>query len=284
MGIETHDPGKLRITVIIAVRNGAKTLQRALDSVFEQTYEHIELVVMDGASTDGTQAILERNSASIAYWESEPDRGLYHAWNKALDHATGDWICFLGADDRYHAPDVMARIATALATDDGRHRVAYGTIVVVSEDGLVARPVGRPWDAARRRRFLRGKIMPHPATFHHRTLFDRHGRFDERFRIAGDFEFLLRELLDNDPLFIDVLVTEMSAGGLSNRRSTYSLLLRERHRAMYAHGLDKAPAWRSGRLIRQLCKAWISHHVGQRTATRVGETYRFIARKLTRRR
>ncbi len=107
-------PGLPRISVIIAVRNGAGTLQRALDSVFEQTYDDIELIVMDGASSDGTQAILERNAARIAYWRSEPDGGIYQAWNKALDHVTGDWICFLGADDRFHASDIVASVAAAL--------------------------------------------------------------------------------------------------------------------------------------------------------------------------
>ena len=94
-------PARLpRISVVIAVYNGAQTIQRALDSIFEQTYRDLEVVVIDGGSTDGTQAILEHNASQIAYWVSEPDRGVYNAWNKALDHVTGDWVCFLGADDR----------------------------------------------------------------------------------------------------------------------------------------------------------------------------------------
>ena len=119
---DRHSPPP-RITVIIAVRNGAATLQRALDSVFEQTYADTELIVMDGASTDATPAIVERNAARIGYWVSEPDTGIYDAWNKALGHVTGDWICFLGADDRLHAPDVLERVAAALVADGGEHRV-----------------------------------------------------------------------------------------------------------------------------------------------------------------
>ncbi|HEY5435219.1 MAG TPA: glycosyltransferase family 2 protein, partial [Candidatus Limnocylindrales bacterium] len=186
-----------RISVIIAVRNGTKTIQRALDSVFEQTYDDIGVVVMDGASTDGTQAILERNTARIAFWRSEPDGGIYQAWNKALDHVTGDWICFLGADDRYHASGAMAAIAEALVADQLQHRVAYGSVHVIRPDGSVDRVAGFPWDDARRRGFLKGRMIPHQAAFHHRSLFERHGRFDERFRIAGDFELLLRELVDH---------------------------------------------------------------------------------------
>ena len=78
------------ITIVIAVFNGAKTLERAIESVARQTYPYKELIVMDGGSTDGTVEILKRYGATIKYWESKPDRGIYHAWNKALDHAEGE--------------------------------------------------------------------------------------------------------------------------------------------------------------------------------------------------
>ena len=255
-----------RITVIIAVRNGAKTLQRALDSVFEQTYADIELVVQDGASTDGTQAILERNTARIAYWRSEPDRGIYQAWNKALDHVTGDWICFLGADDRFRTPDVMVRVAAALAEDEMRHRIAYGDMDKILADGSIRHRVGAPWDDARRARFRRGFMIPHPSTFHHRSLFDMAGRFDETFVIAGDFEFLLRELLDHDPLFIPVVVTDMTAGGLSDRPSSAYRVPWEVHRARYLHSLVPTPPWRSRRLARQMASIWIARNIRPRLA------------------
>jgi glycosyltransferase involved in cell wall biosynthesis len=255
-----------RITVITAVRNGSATLQRALDSVFEQTHDRVELVVMDGASTDGTQAILERNAARIRYWESAPDRGIYHAWNKALAHATGDWICFLGADDRLHSPEVLADVAAALAADEGRHRVAFGDLDKYRPDGSVSHRTGRRWGKKRRQAFRRGVMIPHPSTFHHRSLFEEHGPFDERFVIAGDFEFLLRELLRHDPLHIPVTVADMSPGGLSDRPSTRPLLLREVYRARYMHGITKEPPWRSKRLHWDLSRLWVRQHLTPRVA------------------
>ena len=135
------------MSVVIAVRNGAATLQRALDSVFEQTHPAVELIVMDAASTDGTVQILERNASRIAYWESEPDRGIYHAWNKAIDARDGDWICFLGADDRYHAPDALAAMAAALEVDAGEHTVAYGVLEKHGPNGASGAR-GSPWDTA----------------------------------------------------------------------------------------------------------------------------------------
>lgn len=83
-------------SVIVAVYNGAKTLQRCIDSVSNQTYPQKELIIIDGGSADGTVDILRVNNDKIAYWKFKPDRGIYHAWNKALDHVQGAWIYFWG--------------------------------------------------------------------------------------------------------------------------------------------------------------------------------------------
>ncbi len=205
---------------------------------------------MDGASTDGTPAIVERNATRIGFWVSEPDTGIYDAWNKALGHVTGDWICFLGADDRLHAPDVLERVAAALIADGGEHRVAFGDLDRYLLSGAVSERRYQPWAGGRRRRFRRGEMIPHPATFHHRSLFDDYGPFDARFAIAGDYEFLLRELLAHDPLHIPVVITDMGAGGVSERPAMRYVLTREVYRARYMHGIVKTPPWRSPQLYR----------------------------------
>ncbi len=98
------------ISIIIAVLNAEKTLRQSIGSISKQTYSNWELIVIDGGSTDGTINILNNNSKSIAYWESKPDKGIYHPWNKALSHANGDWIYFLGDDDFLCENDVLDRI------------------------------------------------------------------------------------------------------------------------------------------------------------------------------
>jgi len=111
-------PRKLKapvITIIVAVRNGERTLQRCIDSVTAEGYANKELIVFDGASTDGTGQILQANNDKITYWKSEADRGVYHAWNKALDRASGEWICFLGADDAFANRGMLASLAPRLA-------------------------------------------------------------------------------------------------------------------------------------------------------------------------
>jgi glycosyltransferase involved in cell wall biosynthesis len=107
------------VSVVVAVFNGVDTLQRALDSLFAQTYRDWELVVIDGGSTDGSVAILERASDRISYWVSEPDRGIYDAWNKALSRLRGQWVVFLGADDYLADRSVLARANGAPPSDGG---------------------------------------------------------------------------------------------------------------------------------------------------------------------
>jgi glycosyltransferase involved in cell wall biosynthesis len=246
----------------VAVRNGASGIQGALDSVFGQAYPNVEVVVMDGASTDGTQAVIERNADRIAYWESEPDRGVYHAWNKALDHVSGDWIAFLGADDRYRVPDALAAVAGAIVADRVRHRVVYADLDKHYQDGRATYEArGKGWTERRSRRFRQGIMLPHQATFHHVSMFTDLGRFDERFRIGGDYEFLLRELLDHPPLHVPLVVADMAGGGLSADRAA---LARERHVARRMHGLVRAPSWASRSLYLELAGIWRDVHVRPR--------------------
>ena len=270
-------------TVIVAVRNGASTLQRALDSVIEQTYGGIEIVVMDGASTDGTQAVLERNAAHIAYWESKPDRGVYHAWNKALDHATGEWIMLPRRRRPVPRRGVFGRIATVLAADGGapsrRLRVPRQDPAGRNGRALDDRSMDRrPTTALPARR-----DDPAPGDLPSPLAVRAHGRFDESFRIAGDFEFLLRELLTDDALFVPELIVDMTGGGMSDLPKYEYLVQREVYRARYMHGIVTAPPWRSAPLYRRLAQIWLKQTFGRETAKTAKRWYRSVARRLRRR-
>ena len=97
--IAAGDHTKPVISIIIATYNVANTLQICLDSIYAQIYPGIQILIIDGDSTDGTQAIIKANANRIFYWKSEPDGGIYYAMNKGLKKATGDYFYFLGADD-----------------------------------------------------------------------------------------------------------------------------------------------------------------------------------------
>jgi hypothetical protein len=224
------------ISVIVAVFNGRATLQQCIDSFAQQTYPNRELIVIDGGSEDGTVDLLKANREKIAYWISEPDRGIFNAWNKGLVQAKGEWICFLGADDYLWDTRVLEQMAAQLVDLPPDIRVAYGQIMMLSAEGQPLHAVGAPWQEARES-FMQYMSIPHPAVMHRSSLFERHGKFDESFRIAGDYEFLLRELKTGEAVFIpDIIVTGMRAGGISMHSGNALRALRELGRAQRMHG------------------------------------------------
>lgn len=225
------------ISVVIAVYNGATTLQQCLDSVIQQTYAHVELIVIDGGSTDGTVDLICANAQRMAYWISEPDRGIYNAWNKALAKATGEWVCFLGADDYLWDAQVLAHMAKQLTMLPSDIRVVYGQIMLLNGQDSKLYAVGESW-ANVRSRFRQLMSVPHPAVMHRRSLFLEHGNFDETFRIAGDYEFLLRELKTKDAFFVQgIVMTGMRSGGVSSDPVNTLLGLREVRSAQIKNGI-----------------------------------------------
>lgn len=225
------------VSVVVATFGSMETLDCCIDSIARQTYSHKELIVIDGGSTDGTVEILKRNSERISYWISEPDRGIYHAWNKALLRARGEWICFLGADDHLWDKHVLTRMAGALANLPPDIRVVYGQIMLLNKSGERLYAIGEPWERLKQQ-FLRSMCIPHPGLMHRRSLFEQHGGFDESFRIAGDYELLLRELQTADAVFLQELVTVgMRQGeGESSHPASTLRVLRETRRAQQMHG------------------------------------------------
>ncbi len=224
--------GGPRITVAVAVLNGATNIQRCFDSVANQTYRDKELIVIDGGSTDGTLEILRANADRIAYWESEPDRGIYHAFNKAIDRATGDWIYFLGCDDRFWDSNALEKIAPRLRDAYPRYRLAFARAACVRPSGKVIEIRGKPWE--------HGKQLPPGgmATIFHRQLFARNGGFDESYRIAGDVELVLRELKSAEGLYLpDILLTAVELFGMSSSPKYIPARIEERRRALRKHGM-----------------------------------------------
>ena len=230
------------VTVIVAVYNGVQTLQQCLDSVLQQTYQQIELIVIDGGSTDGTIDLLLKNSQQIRYWISEPDRGIYHAWNKALAQATGDWICFLGADDFLWNEQVLSRVVVQLAQVPEAINVVYSQTSLLGADGGVLYSIGEPWPQVKDR-FKQLMCIPHPSVLHRSRLFKNSGGFDESFQIAGDYELLLRELKDKDAFFMpSIIFSAMRQGGISSALGNTSSALREVRAAQRKNGLQW-PGW-----------------------------------------
>jgi glycosyltransferase involved in cell wall biosynthesis len=197
-----------RVSVVVAVFNGARTLERCIESIESQTYPEWELIVMDAASTDGSVGILEKHDPSIRYWESRPDRGIRHAWNKALERAKGDFVSFLGADDYFANAESLTRLAAA--TRAGVDLVCC-RVMLVDEHGNAQREIGEPWNWKRMKQFQR---VAHHGMLQRKDLFAQVGAFDEEFTVVGDYEWLLRLGPAAGAAFVDeVLVCAESLGG-----------------------------------------------------------------------
>lgn len=207
------------ISVIVAVYNGSKTLQRCIDSISNQTYSNKELIVIDGGSTDGTIDILIANDDKITYWKSESDDGIYNAWNKALEHVSGDWIYFLGSDDYLWESSVFEKLIPHMIEAESQNmRMMYGQVAMVTKKNEISYIEGVPWEYIWRNIIVDGICtFAHQGMFHHHSLFEIYGTFDESFKIIGDYELIVRAFKKGgDALFVDgVIVAGMQTGGIS---------------------------------------------------------------------
>lgn len=230
---------KPQITIIVAVYNAQLTLQQCLESITQQTCRSIELIVIDGGSSDESVPILKRNVSLIDYWISEPDRGVYHAWNKALQHAKGEWICFLGADDYFWDKHVLTRMLDLLGQVPPNVNLVYGQVMLLTTAGKPIYPIGQALEDTGAQ-LAQMMCIPHPGSMHRRSFFEKHGVFDETYRIAGDYEMFLRAFVGNESqaLFIpDFVTVGMRHGGLSSNPHNSLVALREMRNAQKKHGV-----------------------------------------------
>lgn len=181
-----HDAtgGETRLTVVTVVRNGGRFLAQTVDSVLNQTFPGIEYVVIDGASTDGTLAIIESYDSDIDYWLSEPDSGIADAMNKGISRSRGEYILCLHADDYLSSNDA---VEVALAKMKGKPEIAAFAIDYVSKGRHFTRV---PRGFGPLLNFKTG--LYHQAVLCRRGLFDELGAFDTTLSIAMDYEFWLR--------------------------------------------------------------------------------------------
>lgn len=242
-GLMRSNPDKPLISIITATYNAARFLPDTIGSIRAQSYPNIEWIVIDGGSTDPTLDLLKASDDVIDYWLSEPDCGIYSAWNKGLAQAKGEWICFLGADDYFWDAHALANMSEQLEKMPSSVLVAYGQVMLVNAEGLEIHVFGEPWENVKQR-FKQVMCIPHQGTMHRRSLFERYGKFDESFSIAGDYELLLRELKSADARFIPgiILAAMRQGGGISSDPENSLVVLRESRRAQRKNGL-RFPGW-----------------------------------------
>lgn len=224
------------LSIIIATYNAGHTLERCLQSILSQDYKDIEILIQDGGSKDNTQTIVDTYRDNIAFFATSVDNGIYDAWNRAIPYCRGEWISFIGADDYFIDRQVLLHYSLYLKQIHSKHKIVYGINHIVNYKGDRLYTVGQSWSEVEKQ-FQHTMCLPHPGLMHHRSLFDQIGLFNDSYKIAGDYELLLRAIKVQTPEFWPNVVCATPIGGISTLPVNNIRCLIEIHRAKKQHGI-----------------------------------------------
>jgi glycosyltransferase involved in cell wall biosynthesis len=264
-----------KISVVVAVIDAVTCLKHCVESIIEQGYRQKEIIIIDGGSEDGTVDLIKSYAHKIDYWESKKDRGICHAWNKAIEKVSGDWVLFLGADDWLWAKDTLENVALRVSNAPQNQLLFYGNAIGVLADDTKVGPLAQPWSY---RKFLRGGMLfSHQGVLHSKELFRKYGCFDESLKIAGDYEFLLRVVRDSPPIYLqDIIITGVSLTGMSHEDDNSLLLYEEYVKAQRKNGLH-SPL----NLKWCLFKSWVKQLLLRKVNVRLMSSLLMFYRKAT---
>ncbi len=232
----------MKISIITPVFNRADTVEDCIRSVLNQRYNDIEYIIVDGGSTDGTLEVINKYRERISKIISEPDNGIYDAMNKGIKNSTGDVIGFLNSDDIYADENVISDVMKIFKNKNVDS--VYGDLVYV--DKYDTSKIIRMWKSGEYKKgsFKKGWMPPHPTFFVKREVYEKFGCFNLNFKIAADYELMLRFLEKNNisTFYLDRVLVKMRWGGNSNR-NLYQILKAnlECYRAFKHNGIKVSP-------------------------------------------
>ncbi len=208
----------MKVSIVTVVYNRVKTIERAINSVLQQTYPHIEYIVIDGASTDGTVNVIDKFKGEIDQIVSEKDKGMYDELNKGIQLDTGDLVGIIHADDEFTNETIIQKVVDVFQQSSHIDCV-YGDVGFVREnqpDKIIryfSSSIFRP------SLFQYGFMPAHPTFFCYKKFFDLYGYYRTDLEIAADFDLLLRYLKKHDlkSQYIPNMLVRMNIGGKSTR-------------------------------------------------------------------
>jgi glycosyltransferase involved in cell wall biosynthesis len=214
----------VKISIITASYNSEKTINDTINSVLSQTYKNIEYIIIDGNSSDKTKDIVSCYLDKIKFI-SEPDHGIYDAINKGINLATGDIVGILNSDDFFPNNEIIDIIATTFINNYKQIDLLFGDIAFVNNDNKITRSYSAKNFTNSLFKF--GMMPPHPSVYIKREVYLQYGLYITSYKIAADFELLLRYLLINNLKYkyINLIVVYMRFGGVSNSSFKNRLLL-----------------------------------------------------------
>ncbi|HHR6039170.1 TPA: glycosyltransferase family 2 protein [Providencia alcalifaciens] len=212
----------MKISIIIATYNAQEYIDSCLNSIaktIKDNPENLEVIIIDGKSTDSTCEIIQKHSNFISFFLSEKDNGIYDAWNKGIKKSKGDWIMFLGADDQLEQGGLEKYLSII---DEIPSKIEYisSKVKLIDSNKKTIRIIGQEYDWNKFKHYMN---VVHVASLHKRTLFQDIGLYDTSFKICGDYELLLRRRNSLQAFFLDEIIASMQIGGISYQ-SKISLL------------------------------------------------------------
>lgn len=227
----------MKVSIITVVWNNKDTIKDAIDSVLSQTYENIEYIIVDGASTDGTIEIVQSYGDKVSKFISEPDKGLYDAMNKGIKLATGDVIGILNSDDFYIDEFVIEKVVKEF--EDKQVDSVYADLVFVKPENLDK--VVRYYDSSTctPENFQYALYPAHPTFFVKKEFYDKFGVFKTDYKIGADFDLMARFLYTNNISYsyINEPLIKMRVGGVSTSFSSIWINALEQLRVCRENGI-----------------------------------------------
>ena len=228
----------MKVSIITVVYNNTDTILDCIKSVLNQDYKNIELIVIDGGSTDGTQEKIDVFRDRIAYYISETDSGIFDAYNKGIRQATGDIIGILNSDDFFFGYNTISKIVKAFKTC--KSDIVYGKGVFIDQKDI--HHVKRVYSSNPfKKSYLKfGWIPLHPTIYVKKELYDNFGLYSLKYSIASDYDMSLRWFKNENlkKYFLDEWIVKMRLGGksttigLQKKKSTEDLEIIRNHKLM----------------------------------------------------
>jgi glycosyltransferase involved in cell wall biosynthesis len=238
-----------KVSIITVCYNSQATIEETITSVLEQDYANLEYIIIDGQSQDNTLAIIDKYKNKITKIISEPDQGIYDAMNKGIKLANGEIIGLLNSDDLYKDKQTITKIVEHFQSSQAD--LVYADVSYISKNDK--NKPSRYWQSgqANLKKINSGWIMPHPATFIKKTIYDQYGLFNPNFKLAGDYELLLRfvKKYKIKTSYLNIVATYMRQGGQSRRRY---LGWQELKKAWRTNGYQVPPFFILRRIISKL--------------------------------
>ena len=232
----------IKISLITVVRNGEATIAQCMASVFSQTIQPFEYIIIDGNSSDRTLDVIEEHRWSAVKVISEPDQGLYDAMNKGINSTSGDIIGLINSDDVYADNQVLQRVSDFFSGNP-EIDACYGDLCYVKCNNLTK--IARYWRSNQYKQglFRNGWVPPHPTLYVRREIYKLYGGFDLSYCIAADFELMLRLFATHNirTAHLPHVMVKMRLGGTTNRNLKNILLQNlEIRRALRSHNMSSS--------------------------------------------